>query len=230
MTRNVERRGLARIAFHTAIGRVVLALVIWTVIGCIFAVPGLIGATNWRAPLIHSLSQWWAWGLVTPVIVAFDRRLPFSGKQLGRRFLAHLLTSLLFTAAFIYVYAALAALFGSESWRSLKDTHVLAMAHGGMFLWNWLVYWLILGALQLYQYHERYVYSELRMERLERSFSEARLNALRVQLDPHFLFNALNAISSQVERDPKLARGMIGRMGDLFGFLWNRKTAMRLLC
>jgi LytS/YehU family sensor histidine kinase len=55
----------------------------------------------------------------------------------------------------------------------------------------------------------------LRLERLEKSFSEARLNALRMQLDPHFLFNALNTISSQVERDPKLARWMIEHLGDL---------------
>jgi sensor histidine kinase YesM len=53
------------------------------------------------------------------------------------------------------------------------------------------------------------------MERLQRNFSEARLNALRMQLDPHFLFNALNTVSSQVERDPKLARRMIEHLGDL---------------
>ena len=53
------------------------------------------------------------------------------------------------------------------------------------------------------------------MERLERSFSEARLNALRMQLDPHFLFNALNTISAQVEREPRLARQMIEHLGDL---------------
>jgi two-component system LytT family sensor kinase len=47
------------------------------------------------------------------------------------------------------------------------------------------------------------------------NFSEARLNALRMQLEPHFLFKALNTISSQVERDPKLARGMIEHLGDL---------------
>ena len=50
---------------------------------------------------------------------------------------------------------------------------------------------------------------------MEHSFSEARLNALRMQLDPHFLFNALNTISSQVERDPRLARTMIEHLGDL---------------
>ena len=48
-----------------------------------------------------------------------------------------------------------------------------------------------------------------------RNFSQARLNALRMQLDPHFLFNALNTISSQVERNPRLARTMIEDLGDL---------------
>ena len=66
-----------------------------------------------------------------------------------------------------------------------------------------------------YRYYERYVSSELRLERLEHSYSEARLNALRMQLDPHFLFNALNTISSHVERDPKLTRRMIEHLGDL---------------
>jgi len=84
-----------------------------------------------------------------------------------------------------------------------------------MFLWNWLIYWVIVGAWQAYQYYRRYLSSELRRERLERQFSEARLNALRMQLDPHFLFNALNTISSQLERDPRLAREMIEHLGDL---------------
>jgi two-component system, LytTR family, sensor kinase len=65
------------------------------------------------------------------------------------------------------------------------------------------------------QYSQHYLASELRLERLERNFSEARLNALRMQLDPHFLFNALNTISSLVVNQPKLARSMIEQLGDL---------------
>ncbi len=78
-----------------------------------------------------------------------------------------------------------------------------------------MVYWIIAGAIQAYGYYQRYVNSELRLERLEHSFAEARLNALRMQLDPHFLFNALNTISSHVERDPKLTRRMIEHLGNL---------------
>ena len=82
-------------------------------------------------------------------------------------------------------------------------------------LWRWLVYWAIFGARQTFRYYEHYLSSELRLEQMERSFSQARLNALRMQLDPHFLFNALNTISSQVERNPRLARTMIEHLGDL---------------
>jgi two-component system LytT family sensor kinase len=93
--------------------------------------------------------------------------------------------------------------------------HVFPNALRGMFLWNLLIYWVIAGGWQAYRYNQSYVSSELRSERLERQFSEARLNVLRMQLNPHFLFNALNTISSQVERDPRLARAMIEHLGDL---------------
>lgn len=165
--------------------------------------------------MLGSLVEWWSWGLLTPLILAVDHRLPLSDKQLPRRFAAHLLLSLLFTSLYVYLLAAIRALTGVGAWKALLDGSLLSGALRGMFLWSWLVYWLILGAWQVSQYYRRYLSSELRMERLERSFTEARLNALRMQLDPHFLFNALNTISSQVERDPKLARGMIGHLGDL---------------
>jgi LytS/YehU family sensor histidine kinase len=67
------------------------------------------------------------------------------------------------------------------------------------------------------------------MERLERSFSEARLNSLRMQLDPHFLFNALNTISAQVEREPRLARQMIEHLGDLLRLSLENKDRQEVL-
>ncbi len=199
----------------TWMGRGLLAALAWSVIGFVFALPSLSSGGNWRQSLLASLAQWWSWGLVTPLILAADRRLPFSDKQLPRRVIAHLLPSLLFTAAYIYVFAGVRVLFGIGAWSALLDGKILRGALRGMFLWSWLVYRLIFGSWQIYQYYERYLSGELRMERLERQFSEARLNALRMQLDPHFLFNALNTISSQVERDPKLARRMIEHLGDL---------------
>lgn len=194
--------------------RSLLALIIWSAIGCLFSLPNLSGG-HWAQRLLGSLAQWWSWGLLTPLIFWADQRLPFSDKELAQRILPHLLPSLVFTAFYIYVFAAVSVLLGLGSSSQLLNTGILVMALKGMFLWSWLVYWLIFGARQIYRYYEHYLAGELRLQRLEKSFVEARLNALRMQLDPHFLFNALNTVSSQVERDPKLARSMIGHLGDL---------------
>ena len=196
-------------------GRVALAALGWTALGLVFALPSIAAGGNWWPRLLSSFAQWWSWGLVAPLIVWVDRRLPLSDRQLPRRILLHLILSVPVTAVYVYLLAALTALVGVGTWRAAYEPQTLVNALRGMFLWSWLVYWLILGAWQAHQYYERYLSSELRMERLERRFTEARLNALRMQLDPHFLFNALNTISSQVERDPRMARTMIERLGDL---------------
>jgi two-component system, LytTR family, sensor kinase len=119
------------------------------------------------------------------------------------------------TILYFYVFMAMRAFLGLGAWRLLADPRFLPNAFRQGFLWSWVVYWVIFGAQQTFRYYEHYLASELRLERMERSFSQARLNALRMQLDPHFLFNALNTISSQVERDPRLARTMIEHLGDL---------------
>jgi len=195
--------------------RAAIAAVGWTAIGLVFALPSMANGGNWRPDLLSSFAQWWCWGLVAALIVSIDRRLPLSDRQLPQRMFVHFVLSVPVTAAYLYLLAAVAALMGIGAWRAAYDPQTLMNALRGMFLWSWLVYWLILGAWLSQQYYERYVSSELRMERLERRFTEARLNALRMQLDPHFLFNALNTISSQVERDPRMARAMIESLGGL---------------
>jgi two-component system LytT family sensor kinase len=196
-------------------GHVALAALAWTILGCVFALPDLSAGTDWRHALVLSLTLWWSWGMVTPLILWADRQIPVSSKQFARRVLAHFLPSLLVTSVYVYLLGVVRAAFGIDEWNALPRIRFLVDALRGMFLWNWLVYWLILGAWQAYHYYDHYIAGELRLERLEKNFSEARLNALRMQLDPHFLFNALNTISSQVEREPKLARGMIEHLGDL---------------
>ncbi|HEY9126710.1 MAG TPA: histidine kinase, partial [Acidobacteriaceae bacterium] len=194
--------------------RLLAAALLWTVLGVLFALPGY-SSPQWRPMLLASLAQWWSWGLITPLIYAVDERLPVKEKQLGLRILAQLAPSLVITQVYVYLFAAMRALMGQGHWSVIAGTGLLMSALRGGMLWSWLVYWLILGARQTLRYYESYMASELRLERMERNFSEARLNALRMQLDPHFLFNALNTISSQVEREPRLARAMIEHLGDL---------------
>lgn len=190
----------------------IAAILLWSTLGALFALPGFL-SSNWNPSLLGSLAQWWSWGLVTPLIFCIDRRLPFKENQLGRRIFAHLPVSVALTIVYFYVLMAMRALLGLSAWSMVTRFLPIAALQG--LLWSWLVYWVIFGVHQTFRYYQHYLASELRLARMERSFSEARLNALRMQLDPHFLFNALNTISSQVERDPRLARTMIEHLGDL---------------
>jgi len=56
--------------------------------------------------------------------------------------------------------------------------------------------------------------SEQRIARLHAELSQAQLQALKMQLHPHFLFNTLNSISSYLRKDVEIADEMIGRLGD----------------
>lgn len=204
----------ARLPFARALARswpvrTALVLLGSTVVGLIFALP-MWAEMGWK----QALAQWWAWGLMVPLIFWADRALPFTGRQFGPRAVAHIPGSILFTALYLYVFFILRAAMGTMKWSVLTPENMLKAAPG-WFIWSVLIYWTIVGSLQAYRYYERYLSSELRLERVEKSYSHARLNALRMQLDPHFLFNALNTISSHVERDPRLTRRMIEHLGDL---------------
>ena len=190
----------------------IAAILLWSTLGVLFALPAL-SSRSWSHALLGSLAQWWSWGLVTPLIFRTDAGLPFKENQLGMRILAHLLASVPLTLLYFYVAIAVSVLLGMVKWGALA--HPLPLLNAFGLLWSWVVYWVIFGVIQTFRYYEHYRASELRLEQMERSFSQARLNALRMQLNPHFLFNALNTISSQVERNPRLARTMIEHLGDL---------------
>jgi signal transduction histidine kinase len=188
----------------------------WSAIGLLFAIPGIRTDDHWVHPLLLSFVQWWSWGLIALLIVQFDRRLPFTDLQLGRRLLAHIAGSLVLTSLYLYVQAGLRGLVGLAPIQAFADPGVLLQSvNSGMFLWEWTIYWMILGAWLAKKYQERLRWSELQRERTERLSTQAQLRSLRLQIDPHFLFNALNAISSEVEADPVSARNMIEHLGNL---------------
>jgi two-component system, LytTR family, sensor kinase len=90
------------------------------------------------------------------------------------------------------------------------------------FLYDFVVYMVVLGAALARNYFVRYQARLNEARRLEAEAAElhaqladAQLNALRTQLNPHFLFNTLNAISTLVEQDPRGVRRMIARLGEL---------------
>jgi hypothetical protein len=77
------------------------------------------------------------------------------------------------------------------------------------------IYFIIAAAAHAMAFYRHAEERERQSLALVASRNQAKLDALRHQLHPHFLFNTLNAISTLVHRDPKAADSLIGDLGDL---------------
>jgi two-component system, LytTR family, sensor kinase len=79
-----------------------------------------------------------------------------------------------------------------------------------------IVYGMILGVGYAFSYYRRYRERELRASQLESQLAQAQLQALKMQLHPHFLFNTLNGIAGLVrDQKNKAAVSMIAGLSDL---------------
>jgi two-component system LytT family sensor kinase len=195
--------------------RALALFTLWTAVGLVFALPRFSDAPDWHGPLRASLAEWWSWGLMTPVIIVLNDRLPVAGKRWFVRPAWQAALGVGATILYVYVNIVLTAWVQGTPVPDLASARLLLDALRGIFLWAMIVYILIATAWAAVRSRRRAQAAELSVERLERRYAEARLNVLRLQLDPHFLFNALNTISAQLETEPKLARRMIEHLGDL---------------
>ncbi len=90
-----------------------------------------------------------------------------------------------------------------------------------LYYWNWglnmaiLPFGLVVVLDYAVDYYRRYQKGLVRSANLEAQLAQAQLQALKMQLDPHFLFNSLHAISALVHQDPDGAEVMIARLSDL---------------
>ncbi len=96
------------------------------------------------------------------------------------------------------------------------------------FLDDLMVYFAVLGAGVARDYFLRYRARLEETARLQQLLTQARLDALRTQLNPHFLFNTLNAVSALVDRDPRGARRMIARLSDLLRYTLDESTGQEV--
>jgi LytS/YehU family sensor histidine kinase len=83
-----------------------------------------------------------------------------------------------------------------------------------LFHWNVLAYWAIVACNHALHYYRSYRENEFRTSQLETQLAEAQLQALKMQLQPHFLFNTLHSVSALIHKDPEAADRMITRLGD----------------
>jgi LytS/YehU family sensor histidine kinase len=155
--------------------------------------------------------QAWCWALLTPAILLVDKQLTSPQRGVIKLSLAHVVLSVPFTFAYVYISSLVEYPYAAIWWNPLKSPEYVKY----YFLGGWTAYMTFVAALQTFKFYNRLMTSQLELERVEKRLIEAHLNALRLQLEPHFLFNTLNSISSEVVADPALAREMIEDLGAL---------------
>jgi hypothetical protein len=190
----------------------------WTALGLFFATQIILlgpPEVTWRLALVYSMPRWYVWGLLTPGIVIVDRWVG-AGRTLRARLLLHLPLGLAWTALAIAIRLFVRPLVGN-TWPPSIARFFLERVY-----WDLLIYAVIAGvavardyARQLREQEQQAHQLQLEAVELQRHLAEARLQSLRSQLQPHFLFNALNTMSSLTESDPKTARRLMEQLGQL---------------
>lgn len=153
-------------------------------------------------------------GLLLPFVVTLARRTRVRGRilaALGIHVCALLAFSFAHTSLIWASRLLLAPLlglgdydYGQMPWRYAMEFGSDVVTYGLIVFLTWLLDQLRAGRAR-----------ELRAAQLEGALAEARLDALRLQLNPHFLFNALNAVSSVMYENPRVADEMLARIGQL---------------
>ncbi|HKP85722.1 MAG TPA: histidine kinase [Blastocatellia bacterium] len=193
----------------------------WTLVGLFMASQDYVrnlraGRTIEWAKLLFLLELPFAylWALFTPLLVRLARRFPLErGRWLGNA-LIHLSVSLLLSVVTMVGFTTVNAfLFVPEAERQFSLPRLLASIYN-YFDYYILIYWLILMVSHALTYYTRYREGELRASRLQAQLAQAELQALKMQLQPHFLFNTLHSISALQLRDIEAANKMIARLGD----------------
>jgi two-component system LytT family sensor kinase len=163
----------------------------------------------WGQSVREVLLDWGTCGLFVPLFVVLVRRFPLTSWTDGPRWL-------LYAAVLAFTAVGKFAIYFPMRQAIHPDPHV---TFGGMLLGGFVSISFfnaaIIGTLHAVRYYRDMREREMRAARLEASLSRAQLEALRVQLQPHFLFNTLNGITALMHRDVKAADEMIARLSDL---------------
>ena len=172
---------------------------------------------------------WYAWAVLTPIIFWMGETFRISRE----RWLLNLLILAFFGIPIVLIKMFMqypiiplisADLLDAEwyTWHHWRQVTV------GSFHMNYIYFWMIAGLNHGFFYYNRYRESELQASLLEARLSQAHLQMLRMQLNPHFLFNTLNAVSTLMHRDVEAADQMISQLSDLLRMSLDSDTSQEI--
>ncbi len=192
----------------------------WTAVWAAAMAHYLLVAAIEGIPVVGARVAWnWVvlnlWALATPGVIVLVQRYPISGRDVVPHAFIHLIAafgvSFLTTLAYFGVRTPVEFLLGNP-FDALAEFKAVQLQT--LFL-DLLFYTATAAVLHALDYRRQYQERELRAAQLESQLAQAQVQALRMQLNPHFLFNTLHAISSLMDDDVHRARRMLVDLSDL---------------
>ena len=178
-----------------------------------------------RTAVLAGLPDWYFWAALTPLVFWLGQRFPLERARWPRAAAVHLVTGATIVLVELLVFTAFNHWFYYNPWApapaDFGDAYVKNVLRS--FHYAFIIYWLIVVSATAFRYQRDSSAREreaarlsVRNAELESELSRAQLEMLRAQLHPHFLFNALNAISGLVrERRNEAAIELTAALGRL---------------
>jgi signal transduction histidine kinase len=156
-----------------------------------------------------ALADWYTCALFFPLFVIAIRRWPLDRQHLASRLPLHLGLTLAAVVGKYAIYLPIRArLTDSTQPPFIQGVAVSAISEA-------IAFGCVAAVLHAIEFYRRYREREMFSLQLQARLSDAQLRALRAQLNPHFLFNTLNAATTLLHRDADGADAMLTRLGEL---------------
>jgi LytS/YehU family sensor histidine kinase len=160
----------------------------------------------WPLAFGISLIDWELWTMFSPAVIALTARVPVTRERLARALAIHLPAGL--------VIAFVKTISEGVLTRRLLTGGAIVFGIGKLYMAA-LIYWALVVAVQYADQRRVSQERELRASRLQAELARAQVEALKMQLHPHFLFNTLNAISGLMREDVDAADTMLAQLSEL---------------
>ncbi len=171
-------------------------------------------SVSWQ-DIIFQVSEWLFLGALTPITYYFARRFPLVRAKWKSTLSAHLVGAL----GLCIGWASLGMLLGLLLHRYPAVGPTMRAYLSWILItvpWSVFMYFTVLGCVYAFSYFVEVQEREAHASRLAAQLAEARLGALRMQLNPHFLFNSLNALLVLVrEKNTAAASQMLELLSDV---------------
>lgn len=164
----------------------------------------------WGPVVIDRMADWYTCAIFTPLFFWLVRAVPWERERWWRPVGVQTLVVLAIVPLKYLIYVAIVQNLVPE-YRPMVFGRVLV----GSFISETMAFGAMMAAIHAVEFHRRSVEHTAQAARLEARLAEARLEALTAQLQPHFLFNTLHAVSTLMHRDVERADTMLARLGDL---------------